>query len=735
MTRLLHRWPGLVAALLLVVISLSGTVLSVFPAVESLGAPAGATGLSVAELAARVQAAKPAVEQIRRAPSGVITAFWFDGNAPQAVVIDPATGQGVRGSDRSPFLGWLTELHRSLFLGNSGRITVALGAAAMVVLSVSGLLLVRRRTGGWRRFFAPLKGPLSGRVHVEIARVAVIGFSLSSLTALWMTAGIFGLLPQGPDTPPFPTAVSGSIGVAPESIGALQITPVERLRDLTFPVAGDATDVFTLQTDTGTGYIDQGTGDLLAWQGMDAWSRASETIYMLHTGKGAPLLGLVLGLIALTIPLMGVTGALVWARGRRLRPRIRGNVAARQAETVLLVGSEGGSTWGAAATLHKALTAQGQMVHTAPMSGFAPARYVNADRIIVLAATYGDGDAPASARGFMQKLAALDEAPRAPLAVLGFGDRSFPDYCAFARRVEALAREKGWAELLPFDAVDRQSPQDIARWGRALGGALGIALELNHQPAPPRSAMLTLVARRDYGAEVQSPSAILRFALPKTSLWHRLLGRGFGGFKAGDLLGVLPKGSELPRFYSLASSRRDGFVEICVRQHPGGLCSSQLVALEPGDTAQAFRRENPGFRPNRGRAPVILVGAGTGIGPLVGFVRANRRHRPMHLYFGARHPKSDVFYDREFHGWHDEGRLTSLATAYSRTARKSYVQDVLREDASLITRDIAAGGQVLVCGGRDMARGVAETLAEILAPMGLSPDLLKAEGRYAEDIY
>jgi sulfite reductase (NADPH) flavoprotein alpha-component len=41
----------------------------------------------------------------------------------------------------------------------------------------------------------------------------------------------------------------------------------------------------------------------------------------------------------------------------------------------------------------------------------------------------------------------------------------------------------------------------------------------------------------------------------------------------------------------------------------------------------------------------------------------------------------------------------------------------------------------MVCGGRDMAAGVTEALAEILAPSGLTPAMLKAGGRYVEDVY
>ena len=481
--------------------------------------------------------------------------------------------------------------------------------------------------------------------------------------------------------------------------------------------------------------FDQGTGALLSWADRTGWERVSETIYMLHTGRGAAILGLLLGLMALGVPAMGGTGVLIWLAGRRGLPRIHGNHPARRAQTILLVGSEGGSTWGFAATLHAALTKAGQRVHVAPMSAFVPGRYPRAERVIVLAATYGDGAAPASARGFLDRLAALDAAPDAPLAVLGFGDRSFPAYCAFAKAVAAAAEAKGWPELLPMDMIDRQSPQDFARWGRALGHALGTPLELAHQPILPRTTTLTLVSRRDYGAEVQAPTAILRFALPRTSLWQFLTGAGFARFDAGDLIGILPEGSLVPRLYSLASARRDGFIEIVVKKHPGGLASSQLTALEPGETVTAFLRRNPGFRPGRGRVPLILIGAGTGIGPLAGFVRGNARRRPIHLFFGLRHSGSDFFYGEELAAWQEDGRLAGLVTAVSRGMGPRYVQDVLRRDAAQVVRLIQAGARVMVCGGRGMAAGVADALAEILAPAGLTPAALKAEGRYVEDVY
>lgn len=735
MIRALHRWPGLLALALVTILSLSGAALSVFPAAERIATPQAEAELTVAALANQIQAVYPGLEQIRRSPSGRITAYWFDQGTPGAAVIDPATGQGIGSADPNQVERWLTNLHRSLFLGDGGRIAMAMGAAAMLVLSLSGAALIARRTGGWRHWFKPLRGPLAGRVHVEIARIAVVGLVLSSTTALWMAASTFELLPDGSTQPAVPTIVSGETGFSLDQLPTLQQLPVTELRELSFPYPGDATDVFTLKTDQGTGYLDQGDGALLAWAELTGWERASETIYMLHTGQGAATLGVVLGIMALGVPAMGATGLLVWLGGRRGRPRIRGNQPAGRAETILLVGSEGGSTWGFAATLHAALTEAGQSVHVGPMSSFAPERYTQARRILLLVATYGDGAAPTSAKGFVDRLNTSDPVPDIGLAVLGFGDRSFPAYCEFARTVAQTARAKGWPELLPLDTIDRQSPQDFARWGRALGDVLGIALELAHQPVLPAIDRLTLVSRRDYGAEVQAPTAILRFALPHTSLWQRLRGVGFARFQAGDLIGILPEGTAVPRLYSLASGHRDGFIEIVVKRHPGGLCSGQLTALEPGDKVSAFLRRNPSFRPGRRRAPLILIGAGTGIGPLAGFVRGNARRRPLHLFFGMRHPDSDFFYGEEMPGWQGEGRLTRLVTAVSRGARPHYVQDALRGEAVQVAELVRNGARIMVCGGRDMAAGVAEALAEILAPAGFTPAALKAEGRYVEDVY
>jgi len=95
MMRILHRWPGLILAVLLFVTAASGAALSVFPALEAARSPQAADTMTVAELAQRVQASHPGLEQIKRSPSGEISDWGLDGSQPDSAWSLPTW---VRGS-------------------------------------------------------------------------------------------------------------------------------------------------------------------------------------------------------------------------------------------------------------------------------------------------------------------------------------------------------------------------------------------------------------------------------------------------------------------------------------------------------------------------------------------------------------------------------------------------------------------------------------------------------------
>ena len=416
------------------------------------------------------------------------------------------------------------------------------------------------------------------------------------------------------------------------------------------------------------------------------------------------------------------------------KPRITHNSPLAQADALIFVASEGGSTWGFAQALHAALLQAGRRVHTTGLENFQTTAATQ--QVFILAATYGDGQAPAHAAQAQARIAAQPVRPL-PVTVLGFGDRQYPAFCSFAKALDAQLRTRGWPTLLPLECIHQQSGQEFARWGKTLAQALGQVLVLDYVPQLPPTTALTLRSRQDYpGAQDGRPAAILRFDWPRPGWFERLRGHGLAPFAPGDLVAILAPGSSVPRYYSLASGSADGFLEICVRQWPGGLCSTHLLGLQPGAQVPAFIRPNPGFA-LQGRQPsVLLIGAGTGVAPLAGFIRRNDRRTPMHLYLGARDPAHDHYFGADIKRWLTERRVASVHTAFSRVpGGGGYVQDALRRDAQRLRALLADGAMVRVCGSRPMASAVTEVLDTIAATLGLSVRELKATGRYAEDLF
>jgi sulfite reductase (NADPH) flavoprotein alpha-component len=717
------------------VLALSGVVLSLEPVRERLSTPMPSAGaLSVAAVAQTVTATYPAVDRIVRTASGSLIVHYARGKDAASVRVDPHNGQEIPAHTASPLAQFAVELHRSLMAEKAGVAEEAGRAAAgttaliMVLLSVTGTLMLARSLGGWAAVFRPVRGSSTQRVHGSVARIVLLPLLLSAITGCYMSLATFGVVADGAATGQAALVSTPGRRLAVNRIAALVAIDVSELRELTFPRAQEPRGVYAIITSAGAGQIDATTGKLLAFTPNSAGRQVYELGYQLHTGQGLWPLAIISGLAALTVPLLVGAGLLIWWRRIRSRPRIRQNASPQTADTIILIGSEGNSTWVFAQALHAALTKAGHRVHASPMNEFS-ARYKRAKRMVILTATYGDGAPPTSANRFLQRLARGGKAHRGyPVAVVGFGDRGFPQFCRFADDVAKALHARGWPTLVPATRINRQSGQEFGRWAQHFGAAIGVPLDLGVIQAIPKTKTYALVSRIDYGGEIDAPTTVLRFAInAKPKRQPR--------FEVGDLIGIVPPGADAPRLYSLASSSSDGVLEICVRRQPGGLCSTFLYDLRIGATINAFVRPNPAFRPMRGKAPLILIGAGTGIGPLAGIIRQNAKHRPIHLYWGGRHPGSDYLYQRELDHYLADKRLKRRRTAFSRVEGGFYVQDRLAAEANVIRDLVERGGQVMVCGGREMASDVAYVVSGAIKPLGIDLKQLKSEGRYLEDVY
>lgn len=733
MLRRLHSLPGLFAALLLLVLATSGAILSLNPALERSAAIVPARGvISVADVAQNAKQVYPGVEQIERLPSGgVLVYFTEDGNSG-ADLIDPLTGNFITAYEPSPFFAWITDLHRAILWDDRGRATAGIGALLMVLMCLSGIFLLASRAGGWRKLFAPMRGSgttsISPRLHAELARAAAIGLLLSSVTGVWMSAIRFEWITEAEEIEAeFPQSVAGTTPAPVNSLAALQNVDLNDLHQLVFPFPDDLQDVYSLRTHQGSGYIDQATGDWLSYADYGSAATLQTFIMELHTGEAYWWLGLILGLAATTVPVLSITGTLIWWQRRRAMPKLKGTSPQYVADTIVLVGSETNSTWGFAKALLVALQTAGYRVHVAPMNQLSN-HYPKARRLLILTSTYGDGDAPASANQFLQKLARLPATFSLPWAVVGFGDRQFEHFCAFADQVSQALQQKDWPRILQTEYVDRQSGPTFERWGTTLGVALNTPLTLHYTPLPRATRSLELFERKDYGEAINAHTCILRFR-------SAVAGKTLPAFAAGDLVGIVPPDSDSPRFYSLASCSKDGVLEICVRRQENGLCSNFLYKLAIGERVDAFIQRNARFKISKGKSPIILIGAGTGIAPLLGFIRENNAGRTMCLYWGGRLAESDFLYEDELQSCIANRQLAELHVAFSRCAEPAYVQNKLLEDAEQIRALIAENAQILLCGARRMSVDVNIALNTILAPTSLDVAALKKMGRYVEDIY
>ncbi|MGX9710940.1 sulfite reductase flavoprotein subunit alpha [Stenotrophomonas hibiscicola] len=203
--------------------------------------------------------------------------------------------------------------------------------------------------------------------------------------------------------------------------------------------------------------------------------------------------------------------------------------------------------------------------------------------------------------------------------------------------------------------------------------------------------------------------------------------------------------ARLPRAYSIASHPRDDQLSLCVREvhytlrgrERFGTATGSL--LHGGDHARVYCRSNPGFHlPDTGQAPLLLVGTGTGIAPLMGLMQelqANGCEREVHLVFGEKHSKHDYLYRGQLQDWHTRGVLAGLHTAFSRDGtEKVYVQHVLRQRASEVRDVLGRGGHLYLCGNKRHLEGAVREAIDDIAGEGRW-DALRGEGRTHCELY
>lgn len=204
---------------------------------------------------------------------------------------------------------------------------------------------------------------------------------------------------------------------------------------------------------------------------------------------------------------------------------------------------------------------------------------------------------------------------------------------------------------------------------------------------------------------------------------------GWGGNLAGqhaDVRLTAPDGYQAVRSYSVASADAGDRLEIAVDRLPDGEVSPFLVdAIEVGDQVEVRGPLGGWFvwRPEE-TEPVLLIGGGSGIVPLMAMVRAHEATgstAPFRLIYSVRSPEDAFFADE----------LTSatgvdVTWIYTRQAPDGWTRPAGRLTSADLQALESPGAQtpsVFVCGPTGFVEAVADTLVAI----GHDPARIKTE--------
>lgn len=747
----------------------------------------------------------------------------FDGGRDNWVYFDPYSGERFSALRGQGFFDFTEDLHRRLVAGDRGRLVTGSCTIILLVFVLSGIYLRwPRQWWSWRSWLS-VEWRHSGRsflwsLHSVIGTWVLPVYLLIALTGLWWSFdwyrdGLTRLLGGQPVATPALQA-SGALDLQRVQASLYALPGVrEGYIDLRLPARGDrpvtarvmsaershhdrAYD--TLQIDPASGAV----LDRRAYADLDGGEKVLGSVFALHSGSFFGLPGrLVVMLSSLLMVLFFVTGWMLYLDRRAKKHAVRASRVDLAA--ALPAGDAHGPAWlvsfasqsGQAEQLAwraaGQLQAAGMRVQVTPMARLDGGMLQQARRALFVVSTFGDGEAPDSARAFERKVLMQAQAlPELGYAMLALGDRQYARFCGFARRVEQWLGEQGAAALFPCIDVDGDDAGALQRWQAQLSSLTGVEVA---EDAEARSVL------QEWTLHERS---LLNPGSQGGAIWQVTLRPPDGaGWQAGDILQVAPRHAaddvtavlaaagldvdapvhvdgleqrvhdaaarrvlppidqvqpvhdpaqwldQLPalptREYSIASCLADGHVQLVVRLVQGedgrpGIGSGWLsLHAGIGGGVPARVRRNAGFHRHDDAPPMILIGNGTGIAGLRSLLReADGAGQHGHwLLFGERQQACDALYAQEIIAWQQQGHLARVDQAWSRDgSTRMYVQDLLRAASVELRHWIADGACVYVCGSlQGMAQGVDEVLRETLGEEAL--DALSAEGRYRRDVY
>ncbi|WP_281226411.1 PepSY domain-containing protein [Flavobacterium aquiphilum] len=636
--------------------------------------------------------------------------------------IDPRTGKVLgKPIKKSEFIQWITGLHRSLFLHETGRFFVGVISFLLALISISGFVLILKRQKGLRNFFSKIiKDYFAQYYHVVLGRFALIPILIIALSGTYLTLEKFNFfIPKKDSAEKLETVRATSVS---NKTSVFKNTLLADVQKIEFPFSDDPEEYYIITLNDREIEVNQVTGAVISEKLFPTTALLADLSLDLHTGRANAFWAFILGLAALNILFFIYSGFAMTFKRRA--SRIKNKFKAEESKFILLVGSENGSTLRFANAIHKQLIAHGEKVFLTEMNNYCV--YPKAEHLIIFTSTHGLGDAPSNGNKFKSLIYKTEQKQKIKVSVVGFGSTSYPDFCGFAKDINFILEKQNWSErLLELQTVNDKSPDEFVNWVKLWNAKTGI----------PLSAVPSIY--NDTPKDLEKMIVLDKTAISVNGFTFLVTLRTnrMSKFDSGDLLAIYPANDTRERLYSIGNIKSN--IQLAVKLHPSGLGSNYLYNLNPGEVIKARIIKNPAFHFPKKANKVVFISNGTGIAPFLGMIEQNKKKTEIHLYSGFRRATETVLGYKKFAEESiQKQQLNSFHLALSREANHNYVMDLIRRDTTFFANLLAERGVIMICGSLAMQRDVEHVLDELsLNRTNIGIAEYKAKGQILTDCY
>lgn len=725
--RYAHLTLAILTFLFLIVASTTGIILA-YDAAQEKTQPYRVddfSNINLAQSLPELRKVFPEITEISVDHNQFVTLEGLDDNGENIkAYIDPTTGKILgKPIEKSKFINWVTSLHRSLFLKETGRFAVGVVSFLLMITSISGLILIIKRQNGIRYFFSKIKKDFfSQYFHVVSGRILLVPIFVISLTGTYLFMHRFELIPKGKNEKIAHKITNSETQIKLADFPIFKETKLSAVKKIEFPfIEDDAEEFFVLKLKDREITVNQINGEIIKEERYPLTLIYENLSLTFHTGRGSVVWSIVLGLSSIGILLFIYSGFVITFK--RTRNKIKNKYKAENAEIVIFVGSENGSTLGFANKIHSQLLSDGKKSFISQLNQYK--FYPKAKHIIIFTSTYGLSEAPTNASNFKKLLKEISQNQKIKYSVVGFGSKSYEDFCGFAIEVDQLLSQQNWAESqLEIHTVNDKSTIEFTEWAKKWSYEtmipLATAPSLYSEKVPSLKKM-KVIGKSEIVDEVTTFKVILK---PNSLV----------KFKSGDLLAIYPENDHKERFYSIG--KVNGAIQLVVKLHENGLGSGFLHRLKENQEIRARIIKNSEFHFPKKASEVIMIANGTGIAPFLGMIDEQTGKTKTHLYCGFR-KSSELTVNYEYFALENikKGKLTSFNLAFSREEKSQYVMDLVERDAELFTNSLENGGFIMICGALKMQHDVEDTLRKLCGLKNKDYETYKTNGQILTDCY